>query len=154
MSKRIPVLSCVAALMGGATASQAAVPPSFDTQMATNAAERLALCDAASFLNSRPDLNANRILVRRDSGAFYDWLLPPDFLVGGRFYTETADRLYLKIRRRGEVDRNMIAEAQDRLVRPIIRAQGRMGRVPYRAWREQLRDCNEFARAEGVRGVF
>lgn len=147
------VASGCAAVLAGFTTNARSAPP-LDFPQARTPAEQLAICDATAFLASRPDLNANRILVRRHNGAFYDYLLPPDFLVGGQFYTETADRVFFRLRGRGEADRNAVADAQERLVRPIIRAQGRAGHVPYRAWRVQLQECNAFAQSQGIRGAF
>ena len=40
----------------------------FDVRNARSWAERLVICDTTAFLASRPDVNADRIWVRRDNG--------------------------------------------------------------------------------------
>ncbi|HEX8233300.1 MAG TPA: hypothetical protein VF559_08150 [Caulobacteraceae bacterium] len=125
-----------------------------DATQASSPAETLVLCDATAFLSTRPDLNANVILARR-TGRPFERLLPPDFLVGGRFYSETAERLYWTLRREGQVTRDQAAEAQDRLVRPVVRSYyGRTAYLPISFSRDQMKYCHDFARQHGVRGGF
>src|SRR5947208_163273 len=74
----------------------------FDVRNARNWAERLVLCDTTAFLASRPDLNANRMFVRRDDGR-RDLLLPPDFVGNGRWYKEAYERLYWRLKREHQI---------------------------------------------------
>jgi hypothetical protein len=114
------------ALMGAAVARAAPDSSRFDVRNAHNWAERLVLCDSTAFLATRPDFNANRMWVRRDDG-HRDLLLPPDFVGAGRWYKEGYQRLYWRLRRRGEVDDASLTAAADQLGRPFIESYRRAG---------------------------
>lgn len=125
-----------------------------DVRQAASPAEELVLCDALAFLSTRPDLNANVILARR-TGRPFERLLPPDFIVGGRFYSEASERLYWVLNRNGQATRDQVAEAQERLVRPVVRTYyNRTAYLPIGFSREQMKVCYAFARQQGVRGGF
>jgi hypothetical protein len=125
----------------------------YDPTQAKSPADTLVLCDAIAFLSTRPDVtNANVILARRLSGP-YERLLPPDFLVGGRFYSETAERMFWRLRRDG-LTRDQVSDAQERLARPMVRQFGRGSYLPMTFARTQNGWCNTWAREYGVRGGF
>ncbi len=156
MSLRLVSSALAASAALGAAAGQAqtetyAAP---DVRQAASPAEELVLCDAVAFLSTRPDLNANVILARR-TGRPFERLLPPDFLVGGRFYSEASERLYWALNRNGQATRDQVAGAQERLVRPVVRTYyNRTAYLPISFSREQMKVCYDFARQQGVRGGF
>lgn len=157
MSARL-ILSAFAAAAALATAAtgQAQSPDlaAYDAARASSPVDKLVLCDAIAFLSTRPDVaNARVILARRDAEPF-ERLLPPDFIGGGRFYSQTAERLYWRLRSQKQASLDQVSAAQNRLARPMVRAFGRGGYLPNAFTRPQMAYCNGFARANGVRGGF
>lgn len=126
----------------------------FDVRNADGWAERLVLCDTTAFLASRPNLNADRMWVRRDDGR-RDLLLPPYFVGGGRWYKEGYERLFWRLRRQRQVSSDELYRIQDSLGRRFVLAY-RDGAGFYgggadsRFLERQDSYCRSMARAQGV----
>ncbi len=144
---------CAVASVAGAVFARSPAPDSiyapYDARAAQSWADKLVLCDVTAFLAGRPDLNANRIWVRRDDG-HSDLLLPPDFVTGPFWYKEGYQRLYDRLRRAGKVDRDQLVRAQDTLGRGMVEAYRRSPAYGDRAFLQaQDRYCRAMARGEG-----
>jgi hypothetical protein len=126
----------------------------FDVRGARTWAERLVLCDTAAFLASRPNLDADRMWVRRE-GRRPDLLLPPYFIGAGRWYKEGYQRLFWQMRRQRLVTDAEVYRAQDNLARRYVDAYRRInpygggGSVGSRFLDEQDRYCRRMARDQG-----
>lgn len=133
----------------GAAQAQPAIP-SFDLETAQSWAEKLAICDTTAFLATRPDLNANRIWVRRDDG-HRDLLLPPTFVGAGRWYNDDYQRLYFRLRRQNQVTSAQMFEAQKTLATDFVEAyRDNWTNSHARFLRRQDAACRAMARANGV----
>jgi len=125
----------------------------FDVRNARGWAERLVICDTTAFLASRPDINADRIWVRRDDGR-RDLLLPPYFVGAGHWYKQGYERLFWRLRREREVSSADVYRAQDAVGRRFVQtyrdANGRYGvGIDIRFLEAQDRYCRQMARSEG-----
>lgn len=141
-------------VFGCAGFTQAAVPAdlhAFNLQGADGWADRLVLCDVTAFLAAKPDLNANRMWVRRQDG-HSDLLLPPDFVTGGQWYKEDYQRLYFKLKGRKKIDSAALRRARVDLGRPFVEAYRRGVRTvaESRFLLRQDQACRTMAREEGV----
>ena len=125
----------------------------FDVRNARSWAEKLVLCDVTAFLATRPDLNANRMWVRRDDG-HNDLLLPPDFVGAGRWYKEGYEQLYWNLKRRNQVSSDELRQTQASLGRRFVEAYRTSGyNGPGEAMGfldKQDGYCRSMARHEGV----
>ncbi len=137
-------------LAGGAVAAPTNLS-AFDVRSADSWAEKLVLCDVTAFLAQKPDLNANRMWVRRDDG-HRELLLPPDFVGGGAWYKEGYERLYWRLKRQKQVDSHQLRQAQDTLAHDFVQAYRRdpAGMAYSRTLRDQDTFCRRMARSEGV----
>ncbi len=141
----------LAGLAFGAAASAQAEPTDlsrFDVHGASDWADKLVLCDVTAFLASKPDLDANRMWVRRDAGP-PDLLLPPDFVQGGQWYKEGYRRLYDKMRRDKRIEGDQVIRAQDTAGRSFIDAYRRSPNLDHSFLNAQDSYCRSMARAEG-----
>jgi hypothetical protein len=125
----------------------------FDVRNARNWTERLVLCDTTAFLASRPNLNADRMWVRRDDGR-RDLLLPPYFLGGGRWYKEGYQRLFWRLQRRHQASDTELFRVESTIGRRFIDAyrdaNPYTGGVVQSGFLDaQDRYCRNMARAEG-----
>jgi len=125
----------------------------FDVRNARTWAEKLVLCDVTAFLASKPDLNANRMWVRRDDG-HNDLLLPPDFVGAGRWYKEGYEQLYWNLKRQKQVSSEEIRQSQGGIGRRFIEAYRSSGYngpgQDFRFLDRQDGYCRSMARQEGV----
>jgi hypothetical protein len=127
----------------------------FDVRNARTWAERLVLCDTTAFLASRPDMNADRMWVRRDDGR-RDLMLPPDFVGGGRWYKEGYERLFWRLRRERQVSSDELYRTQSALARRFVEVYRRSnGRYGLSATEQRFLDaqdtyCRSMARREGA----
>jgi hypothetical protein len=124
----------------------------FDVRNARTWAERLVLCDTTAFLATHPDLDANRMFVRRDDGR-RDLMLPPDFVGGGRWYKEGYEQLYWRLRRQRQITSDELYRVQDNLGRPFVRmfrdSHRYYGLEASRFLDRQDTYCRRMARQEG-----
>ena len=125
----------------------------FDAHNVRDPAERLVLCDATAFLASQPDLNADRMWVRRDDRA-PQMLAPPYFIGSGRWYKEGYERLFWRLRDKGQVSQDEVYRLQDTLSRRFIDAYrgingygGGSNEIGF--LRRQDGACRAWARREG-----
>jgi hypothetical protein len=144
-----PIAAAVAFSAGAACAA----PPDlsrFDVRNVHTWAEQLALCDATAFLATKPDFNANRILLQRSDGR-RDVLLPPDFIGAGRWFAEGYERLYFRLKSEGKVSEASLQAADDSLALPLVRAYRTAGYgwVGMSFLRNQDVRCREMARRNG-----
>lgn len=151
MAKLLPLLA-LAAAVATVTAAQAQPSPydQFDAAAARSPAERLVLCDTTAFLAGRPDLNAQRIVLRRIDRVPVI-LLPPYFVSGGFLYSERYDRVLGRMRKSGEVTLRQVAAAQAGPGRAMVEVY-RASRWVDRGFAvRQDRVCRKFAADYGVR---
>ena len=148
----LALLASAGALVGASGLAQAQPAQgafaAFDVRAVQGWAEKLVLCDTTAFLATQPDLNANRMWVRRDDG-HSDLLLPPDFVAGPNWYKEGYERLYLRLQRKGEIDQGQLAQAQGTLGHAFVEAYRRAGRTDRAFLESQDRYCRAMARDEG-----
>ena len=147
------VLSAVAlaGLTMGAIAPAQAEPTDysrFDVRDATDWADKLVLCDVTAFLSTKPDLNANRMWVRRDAGP-PDLLLPPNFVQGGQWYKEGYRRLYYRLRHDKRIEGDQVIRAQDTAGRGFIDAYRHSAGSNHSFLDAQDSYCRSMARSEG-----
>lgn len=146
--------AAVAAMaLAGASAAQAANydVSQYDAAAARSPAERLVLCDTTAFLATRPDLNANRMYARRE-GRPFQLMLGPYYVQGGFLYSERYDRLFWKLRREKQIDKNEVARIQDTQGRSMIDAYRDGGYLPMAFANAQAKYCNGWSRENGVVG--
>jgi len=136
--------------VGAAQAAPAAPIDRFDVRNAHGWAEKLVLCDVSAFLATDPDLNADRMWVRRDDG-HRDLLLPPDFVGAGQWYKEGYERLYFRLKREGKISQDALIDTQSTLGHDLVEAYRRAGRGNGDGsfFRAQDTYCRAMARAEG-----
>ena len=125
----------------------------FDVRNARTWAERLVLCDTTAFLAGEPNLNADRMWVRRE-GRRPELLLPPYFVGPGRWYREGYQRLFWRLRARGLVTDPEVYRAQDTLLRRFVDTYRRInpyagGAVDSGFLQAQDRDCRRMGRDQG-----
>ena len=120
----------------------------FDVRSAPDWADKLVLCDVTAFIASKPDLNANRMWVRRDIGP-PDLMLPPDFVQGGQWYKEGYQRLYWRMRHDKRIEGDQVLRAQDTLGRSFVEAYRRQPNLDRHFLSGQDSYCRSMARAEG-----
>jgi hypothetical protein len=125
----------------------------FDVRYARGPAEQLVLCDTTAFLASEPNLNADRMLVRREDRR-PDLLLPPYFLGPGRWYKEGYQRLAWRLQRRQLATSDEIYRLQNTLGRRFIDAYRRAnpyigGTAELGFLRRQDGECRRWARSQG-----
>jgi len=141
----------VAAAVAGVAHARGEPRPltTFDVRSSGNWADRLALCDTTAFLASKPDLNANRMWVRRDDG-HADLLLPPDFVGNGWWYKEGYQRLYWRLRHEKKLDSDQMKQAQNTLSRDFVESYRRANDYhDARFLRDQDVYCRSLAREQG-----
>ena len=101
-----------------AVASAAAAQPAgrpdlarYDARNAQTLAERLVLCDLASYFGTQPDLDAHRVYIQRDNYRL-DATFPAAILRGGQWHDEDLERAYLRYRAAGAVEGDVSAVRQ------------------------------------------
>jgi hypothetical protein len=125
----------------------------FDASAAQTPAERLVLCDTTAFLAGRPDLDANRIVVRRIDRIPVT-LLPPQFVSGGFLYSERYDRLFNKLAALHKASTREVATIQAGVGRAMVELYRQNGSVDRPFVARQDKYCRDFAAGYGVRGGF
>jgi hypothetical protein len=146
--------AAVAALaVAGASTAQAANydVSAYDAAAARSPAERLVLCDTTAFLATRPDLNANRMYARRE-GMPFQLMLGPYYVQGGFLYSERYDRLFWKLRREKQIDKDEVAAVQGDKGRAMIDDYRDGGYLPMAFANAQAKFCNQWSRDNGVVG--
>lgn len=147
--KMLAMAAGVAALVVGTAAlSQTYAAPGsgsdvlaqYDARTAPDVASKLAICDAARFLRTSPDLDADRILVRRNDNRL-DLLLPPTFVGGPEWYDEDLEGAYRRLRRQGVVSYDQVQTARSTIGRAMVRAFERTTGSERRYLDEQSRYC-------------
>ena len=113
----------------------------FDARLGDDPARTLALCDATRFLETDPDLDADRVYVQRWSGKRFDLLLPPDFVTGPEWYDEDLERAYRRLRQQGSVSPEQMRAARSVLGREMVRAFENPTGTQRRFLRDQSRFC-------------
>lgn len=146
------LLPLVLAAAATVTAAQAQPSPyeQFDAAAARSPAERLVLCDTTAFLASRPDLNAQRIVLRRID-RIPVVLLPPYFVAGGFLYSERYEHVLNRMRKTGEVTLRQVAAAQAGPGRAMVEVYRGSRWVDRGFAVRQDRFCRKFAAGYGVR---
>lgn len=112
----------------------------FDARATPDVAAKLAICDAARFLRSRPDLEADLVYVRRDDGRV-DLLLPPYFVGGPEWYDEDLEFAYRRLRRQGVVNYEQVQAAREAIGRDMVRTFRRANGSDQRFLQDQARYC-------------
>lgn len=135
------------ALSGAALAQQTAgsgseVLARYDARAATDLPSKLAICDAARFLRTSPDLDADLVYVRRDDGRL-DLLLPPYFVGGVEWYDEDLESAYRRLKRQGQVTYDQVRAARQDIGRGMVRAFERTTGSERRFLDDQSRYCEE-----------
>lgn len=125
----------------------------FYVEAARTPAERLVVCDTTAFLAGRPDLNAQRIVVRH-LDRIPVTLLPPYFVSGGFLYSDRYDRVFNRMRARHEVSVRDVAATQAGVGRAMVELYRRTRWVDRAFVRRQDRACRDFAAGYGVRAGF
>lgn len=113
----------------------------FDARIAPDLPAKLAICDAARFLRTDPDLDADRIFVRRTSENRFDLLLPPYFVGGPEWYDEDLERAYRRLRSAGQVDFDQVSAARRDIGRDMVRVFDRVNGGEREFLDEQSRYC-------------
>jgi opacity protein-like surface antigen len=149
MTKRFFAAAVAAAALSvGASAAAQPAPASdlnvLDPAAAQGWADRLVQCDLTQFVQSAPDLHADIIYAWRDSRV-PEMLLPPYYVVGGRFYDEDLERAYRRLKSAGLVTHAEVAAAQDRYTRPTVERYGRNRGGMRSELRAQARYCSGVA---------
>lgn len=160
MKMIVPAIAVGLALASAASAQPGAPQPraggvyaEFDVRGAGSWTQRLVLCDTTAFLASQPNLNADRMWVRRDDRP-PQLLLPPYFVGAGRWYKEGYERLFWRLRRQHQVSADELYRTQDTIGRRFVDAYRRAnpytgGGVDLRFLDAQDRYCRTTARGEG-----
>lgn len=117
-----------------------AVLAQFDARTAPDLPSKLAICDAARFLRTSPDLDSDKILVRRRDNQL-DLLLPPNFVGGPEWYDEDIERAYRRLKRQGQVGYDEVRHARQDIGRAMVRAFERTTGSERRYLDEQSRYC-------------
>lgn len=115
----------------------------FDARAAADLPRKLAICDAARFLRSDPDLDADKMFVRRDQQGRFDLLLPPYFVDGFEWYDEDIEDAYRRLKRNGQVDYETVRAARREIGRDMVRTIDRPGPTERAFLRDQSRYCEE-----------
>jgi hypothetical protein len=152
MAKALRLL-CLGLAAGAAVAAgqaQASAYDRFDAANARTPAERLVLCDTTAFLTGRPDLNAQRIVLRR-TDRIPVILLPPYFVSGGFIYSERYDRVFGRMRKAHQVTLREVADAQAGPGRAMVELYHSTRWVDRGFAVRQDRYCRNFAATYGVR---
>ena len=154
MLKALKTALAAGLALGLAGVAQAATPTdlaAFDLRAADSWADRLVLCDVTAFLAGKPDLDANRMWVRRLDG-HSDLLLPPDFVAGPQWYKEDYQRLYFRLKTRKQVDSAALNRARAGLGRSFVDAyrRGGLSLSESRFLSRQDAACRTLARGQGV----
>ena len=124
----------------------AASPGAFDPAQGESVAERLVLCDLASYLKTSPDPNAQIIYVRDNTTNRFELKIPPFVSTGGDFYDEDLERAYRRYRAAGVVSYAQVTEAQDAFTLPMTRAYERASFGEQRFLRSRDRFCRALAK--------
>ena len=144
--KRIAI-ALAAVLMGGSAAAQvtagAADFARFDARTAPDLPTKFAICDAARFLRTDPDLKADRILVRRSRENRFDLLIGPYFVGGPEWYDEDLERAYRRLRSAGQVDFKAVQTARAEIGRDMVRTFDRVNGAERAFLNDQSRYCEE-----------
>lgn len=152
--KRI-ALALAAALLGGSAVAQPAAGPAditrFDARTAPDVPSKLAICDAVRFLRTDPDLDADRIYVRRPSENRFDLLLPPYFVGGPEWYDEDIERAYRRLRSAGQVEYRAVQTARHEIGREMVRTFDRVNGSERAYLDEQNRYCEDVVEEFGRR---
>lgn len=129
MLTRLLIAAAALAVSGSAVAQPTAAGPAdfarFDAQATPDWASKLALCDATRFLRTRPDLDADKVLVRRRDNRL-DLLLPPHFIDGAYWYDEDLERASRRLRQQGQVSYDAVRTARSTLGRDMVRTFDRI----------------------------
>lgn len=150
--KRI-AFALAAALAGGSALAQPAAGPAdlarFDARTAPDVPSKLAICDAVRFLRTDPDLDADRIYVRRQAENRYDLLLPPYFVGGPEWYDEDLERTYRRLRSAGQVEYKAVQTARSQIGREMVRTFDRVTGSERAYLDDQNRYCEDVVEAFG-----
>ena len=119
-----------------------AVLAQYDARIAPDLPSKLAICDAARFLRSSPDLDADKIFVRRNDNRL-DLLLPPNFVGGPQWYDEDIERAYRRLKSQGQVSYDEVKDARYRIGREMVRAFERTTGAERQYLDDQSRYCEE-----------
>lgn len=147
--KRIALAALAALAAAGAAAAQAPAPGygaapvefgRFDAQATGDVAAKLAICDATRFLRTDPDLEADKVLVRRDNGQL-DLLLPPYFVDSFEWYDEDLERAYRRLRGQGAVSSDQVRAAKSAIGRDMVKTFDRVNGGERAFLRAQSRYC-------------
>ncbi len=111
--------------------------------------ETLVLCDTTAFLATKPNLDADLIIARRE-GRPAERLRSPYFVAGGFLYRQGYEQLFHKLSQQGSSSRTQLAQAQEALGRGLIDVYRRQRHLPTSFEREQLAYCSRFAKSHGV----
>lgn len=112
----------------------------FDAAATPDVAAKLAICDAARFLQSRPNLDADLVYVRRHDGRT-DLLLPPYFVGGPEWYDEDLEFAYRRLKQQGVVNYEQVRLARAAIGRDMVRAFERPSGPERRFLQDQARYC-------------
>jgi hypothetical protein len=135
------------AVCGGAAAAQGFGASSgtadlarFDARAGDDLARKFAICDATRFLANNPELDADKVLVRRRDGRL-DLLLPPYFVGGPQWYDEDIERAYRRMKTAGQVDYESVRAARRDVGRDMVKSFDRVNGSERVFLREQSRFC-------------
>ncbi len=147
--KRFALAALAAVAVAGAAAAQGPAPYGagtadfnrFDARATEDVAAKLAICDAVRFLQTDPDLDADRVFVRREDGRL-DLLLPPYFVDSFEWYDEDLERAYRRLRRQNVVSYDGVLAARGQIGREMVKTFDRVNGQERAYLRDQSRYCD------------
>ena len=151
MFKILRTLAAGAALLvaaGSASAQPYGRPDlaRYDARTAPTLAQRLVLCDLASYFATGPDFDAQRLYLKRDNFRF-ELSTPTAITRGGGWHDEDQERAYFRYRDSGQVTSDEVHALRDQYGLEMERAFANARVGERRFFQDQGRFCRDLARA-------
>ena len=118
----------------------------FDARAAQSPAERLVLCDLASYFATAPDLDAHRVYIQRDNYRF-EPSFPLAITRGGEWHDEELERAYLRQLRAGQVSSQEVHALRQQYGTEMERAFRRANVGERRFFQSQASFCRDLVRS-------
>ena len=139
-------LAAAALLAAAPAAAQPADLGRYDARQARSLAEQLVLCDLAGYFKSGPDLNAQRLVLRRSSNDF-EPSLPAAITRGGDWYDDDLKRAYFRYSATGRVAPAEVHAARYHYGREMEDVFRRTSYGERRFFQDQAPFCRNLARS-------